>query len=306
MSGRTLEYTVPPEGEGKRVRAVLQGALGLSAGLVTRLKHRPGSVRINGAGARTIDLLHAGDRLSVDVGDAKESAFVPAGPRLDVAWEDEDIIIINKPAGMATHGRSDRREPTVGAMVAAYLGTSAPFHPVNRLDRGTTGLMCAAKTGYMHERLRRILHTDAFRREYLAICTGVPPEAEGEIDAPIARYNEEKRFCVREDGAPSLTRYKVLLTWEGPQPAARAARDGQDAPDPRAHGQHRLSAARRPPLRTAEPRAGPPRAALCRAHAHTPAHRRDGIRPRTPAGGYARPAAGGLRCGRIIDATGGE
>lgn len=215
MSGRTLEYTVPPEGEGKRVRAVLQGALGLSAGLVTRLKHRPGSVRINGCGARTIDLLHAGDRLSVDVGDAKESAFVPAGPRLDVAWEDEDIIIINKPAGMATHGRSDRREPTVGAMVAAYLGTSAPFHPVNRLDRGTTGLMCAAKTGYMHERLRRILHTDAFRREYLAICTGVPPEAEGKIDAPIARYNEEKRFCVREDGAPSLTRYKVLLTWEG-------------------------------------------------------------------------------------------
>ena len=215
MSGRTLEYTIPPEGEGKRVRAVLQGALGLSAGLVTRLKHRPGSVRINGDGARTIDLLHAGDRLSVDVGDAKESAFVPAGPRLDVAWEDEDIIIINKPAGMATHGRSDRREPTVGAMVAAYLGTSAPFHPVNRLDRGTTGLMCAAKTGYMHERLRRILHTDAFRREYLAICTGVPPEAEGEIDAPIARYNEEKRFCVREDGAPSLTRYKVLLTWEG-------------------------------------------------------------------------------------------
>lgn len=215
MSGRTLEYTIPPEGEGKRVRAVLQGALGLSAGLVTRLKHRPGSVRINGAGARTIDLLHAGDRLSVDVGDAKESAFVPAGPRLDVAWEDEDIIIINKPAGMATHGRSDRREPTVGAMVAAYLGTSAPFHPVNRLDRGTTGLMCAAKTGYMHERLRRILHTDAFRREYLAICTGVPPEAEGEIDAPIARYNEEKRFCVREEGAPSLTRYKVLLTWEG-------------------------------------------------------------------------------------------
>ena len=215
MSGRTLEYTVPPEGEGKRVRAVLQGALGLSAGLVTRLKHRPGSVRINGCGARTIDLLHAGDRLSVDVGDAKESAFVPAGPRLDVAWEDEDIIIINKPAGMATHGRSDRREPTVGAMVAAYLGTSAPFHPVNRLDRGTTGLMCAAKTGYMHERLRRILHTDAFRREYLAICTGVPPEAEGEIDAPIARYNEEKRFCVRPDGAPSVTAYETLASGDG-------------------------------------------------------------------------------------------
>ena len=115
MSGRTLEYTVPPEGEGKRVRAVLQGALGLSAGLVTRLKHRPGSVRINGCGARTIDLLHAGDRLSVDVGDAKESAFVPAGPRLDVAWEDEDIIIIKSRPGWP---------PT-----AAATGASPPWAP---------------------------------------------------------------------------------------------------------------------------------------------------------------------------------
>ena len=212
---RTIEYTVPPEAEGKRVRAVLQGALGLSAGLVTRLKHRENSVRVNGAPARSIDVLHAGDVLSVDVGDAKPGAFAPAGPALDVVWEDEDIIVINKPAGMATHGRSNRREPTVGAMVAAYLGTNAPFHPVNRLDRGTTGLMCAAKTGYMHDRLRRELHTDAFRREYIAVCVGAPPQREGVIDAPIARVGEEKRFCVSPDGAPSLTRYEVLGSADG-------------------------------------------------------------------------------------------
>ena len=212
---RTLEYTVPPEAEGRRVRAVLQGALGLSAGLVTRLRHRDGAVRVNGESARSIDILHAGDVLSVDVGDTKPGAFAPAGPRPDIVWEDEDIIIINKPAGMATHGRSDRHEPTVGAMVAAYLGTNAPFHPVNRLDRGTTGLMCAAKTGYMHDRLRRILHTDAFRREYLAICVGAPPEREGVIDAPLARAGEEKRFRVSPDGAPSLTRYEVLRTEGG-------------------------------------------------------------------------------------------
>ncbi len=212
---RTLEYTVAPECDGKRVRAVLQGVLGLSAGLVTRLKHREGAVRINGAAARSIDILHTGDVLAVDVGDAKPGAFAPAGPALDVVWEDEDIIIINKPAGMATHGRSDRHEPTVGAMVAAHLGTSAPFHPVNRLDRGTTGLMCAAKNGYMLDRLRRILHTDAFRREYLAVCVGAPPEERGVMDAPIARVGEEKRFCVSDGGAPSLTRYETLCTWDG-------------------------------------------------------------------------------------------
>ena len=215
MSSRTLEYTVPPEKDGARVRSVLQGALGLSVGLVTRLKHRPGAVRVNGIPARTIDIVRALDVIEVDVGDAKPGAFAPAGPTLDVAWEDEDLIIINKPAGMAVHGRSDRHEPTVGAMVAAYLGTNAPFHPVNRLDRGTTGLMCAAKNGYMHERLRRILHTDEFRREYLAICVGVPKQAEGVIDVPIARVGEEKRFGVDPQGAPSLTRYETLLTWNG-------------------------------------------------------------------------------------------
>ena len=215
MSSRTLEYTVPPEKDGARVRSVLQGALGLSAGLVTRLKHRPGAVRVNGIPARTIDIVRALDVIEVDVGDAKPGAFAPAGPTLDVAWEDEDLIVINKPAGMAVHGRSDRHEPTVGAMVAAYLGTNAPFHPVNRLDRGTTGLMCAAKNGYMHERLRRILHTDEFRREYLAICVGVPEQAEGVIDVPIARVGEEKRFGVDPQGAPSLTRYETLLTWNG-------------------------------------------------------------------------------------------
>ena len=73
MSSRTLRFTVPPEGEGKRVRAVLQAQLGLSAGLVTRLKHREGSVRVNGEPAKSIDVLRAGDTLEIDVGDAKKS-----------------------------------------------------------------------------------------------------------------------------------------------------------------------------------------------------------------------------------------
>ena len=210
MSSRTLRFTVPPEGEGKRAHAVLQGALGLSAGLVTRLKHRENSLRINGVPARTVDVLRAGDLVEVEVGDAKPGAFAPARGALDVVWEDEDILIINKPAGVAVHGRSDKGEPTVGSLVAAYLGTNAPFHPVNRLDRGTTGLMCAAKTGWMHERLRRILHTPDFRREYLAVCTGTLPGESGVIDAPIARFGEEKRFCVSPEGAPSLTRWELV------------------------------------------------------------------------------------------------
>ena len=144
MSARTLGLTVSPEQDGRRVRSLLQGPLGLSAGLVTRLKQRPGAVRLNGQAVRTLDVAHAGDRLEVDVGDTREGVFVPGGPALDILYEDEDLLIINKPAGIAVHGRSERGEPTIGAAVARYLGSAAPFHPVNRLDRGTTGAMCAA------------------------------------------------------------------------------------------------------------------------------------------------------------------
>lgn len=215
MSRRTLEYIVPAELEGRRVRSVLQRELGLSAGLVTRLKTREGAVRINGEPARTIDVLHVFDKLTVEVGDRRRGSFTPGGARLDVAWEDEDILIINKPAGMAVHGKSDKGEPTVGSAVAAYLGTNTPFHPVNRLDRGTTGLMCAAKTGYMHDRLRRLLHSDDFCREYIALAVGTVEPPCGVIDRPISRVGEEKRFGVSETGAPSRTLYETLATGGG-------------------------------------------------------------------------------------------
>lgn len=212
---RRLELEIPAELDGRKIRSVLQARLGLSAGLVTRLKHREGAVLLNGRQAKTLDTVRAGDRLSVEVGDTGGSAFAPSHTRLSVLWEDEDILIIDKPADMAVHGRSDKGEPTVGSAVAAYLGTAAPFHPVNRLDRGTTGVMCAAKTGYMHERLRRLLHTEALRREYLAITVGAPEPRTGVIDLPIGRRGEEKRFCVREDGARSVTRYETLAEADG-------------------------------------------------------------------------------------------
>lgn len=212
---RRLELEIPAELDGRKIRSVLQARLGLSAGLVTRLKHREGAVLLNGRPAKTLDSVHTGDMLSVEVGDAGGSAFAPSDTRLSVLWEDEDILIIDKPADMAVHGRSDKGEPTVGSAVAAYLGTAAPFHPVNRLDRGTTGVMCAAKTGYMHERLRRLLHTESLRREYLAITLGVPEPRTGVIDLPIGRRGEEKRFCVREDGARSVTRYETLAEADG-------------------------------------------------------------------------------------------
>lgn len=207
---RILTCTVPPEADGRRVRSLLRSELRIPDGMIARLRQRPGAVLLNGESVRTIDPVRAGDVLTVDVGDGdRTGAFAPMRAPLPVLFEDDDLLIINKAAGMATHGRAERGEPTVANAAAAYLGAGRPFHPVTRLDRDTSGVMVVAKTGYVHERLRLMLHSADFRREYLAVVRGVPLPASGEIALPIAKI-ADKKFGVRPDGAPSLTRYETL------------------------------------------------------------------------------------------------
>ena len=87
---------------------------------------------------------------------------------------------------------------------------------MNRLDKGTTGLMVIAKSGYVHDLLRRALHTEAFRREYRAVCLGCPQPERGTVNAPIGR-DETSVVArrVRPDGAPALSHYQVLAKGDG-------------------------------------------------------------------------------------------
>ena len=101
--------------------------------------------------------------------------------------------------------------PTVAGALAWQRGADFVFHPVNRLDKGTTGLMVVAKSGYIHDRLRYALHTERFCREYRAVCIGCPDPKSGTIDAPIGRDpNSVVGRCVRPDGARAVTHYEVL------------------------------------------------------------------------------------------------
>ena len=123
--------------------------------------------------------------------------------------------MIDKPAGMAVHPTQDPDETTLEHALAAYLKPGESPHPVSRLDRGTSGLMTVAKNGYMHELLRRRLHTEAFYREYRGVSLGVPQPAAGRVALPIgfapgSRY----RRAAAPDGAPSCTGYEALAAWE--------------------------------------------------------------------------------------------
>ena len=101
--------------------------------------------------------------------------------------------------------------PTVAGALAWTRGADFIFHPVNRLDKGTTGLMVIAKSGYVHDLLRRSLHTERFVREYRAVCIGCPAPEQGTVDAPIGRDETSTvARMVRPDGAPAVSHYEVL------------------------------------------------------------------------------------------------
>lgn len=214
---RRLTLTVTPEQAGRTVKSLLRRELHMADGAIARVKTVPDGICLNGAHARTVDRVAAGDVLTVRIDDKRSGGkFTPVAVPLDILYEDADLLALNKPAGMAVHGGYDRGEPTVANALAAYLGPDAVFHPVNRLDRGTSGVMLVARSGYVHDRLRRVLHSGDFRRTYLAVAcgTGLPPS--GTIDLPIARADDgSTRRIPAPGGQPSVTDYTVLASGTG-------------------------------------------------------------------------------------------
>ena len=210
---RTLSVTVTPETDGRMVKGILRGELQLSYSLLKSLKWRENAILLNGQSVRVNTIVHAGDVVSVLLDEyCATPAALPCPIPLDIVYEDEDLLVLNKPAGIAMHPKStDLAAPSMAAALVSYLGEGSTAHFVSRLDKGTSGLFIAAKTGYVHDRLRRALHSDGLRREYLAVAVGTVTPPCGTIDLPIGRADGSiVRRCVRDDGLPSLTEYQTV------------------------------------------------------------------------------------------------
>ncbi len=211
-----VSYTVPPEDNGATVRHILRARLHFSAHAISRLVRVPDGILVNGQPVHTPFVLQTGDRLDVQTADHRPpSAVITPGPwPLPVLWEDEHMLVVNKPAGMTAHASNFLPDtPTVAGALAWSRGAEFIFHPVSRLDKGTTGLMVIAKSGYIHDLLRRSLHTPDFRREYRAVCVGRPVPDKGTINAPIGRDTRSAvARMVRPDGSPAVSHYQVLKT----------------------------------------------------------------------------------------------
>ena len=217
---RRLTLTVSPAQAGRKVDALLRGPLALSGTAVKRARRLEDGILLDGVRAAAGDRVQAGQVLSVVVGDTEVSgAIVPAPGPLNIVYRDQDVLVLNKAPGVAVHPGPGHHTDTVGNFLMDYYrkeGILADFHPVHRLDRGTSGLLLVALHGHAQEVLKEQLHTPSFRRVYLAVCEGVPEPLSGVIDAPIGRLEGSVLArTVRPDGQRAVTRYQTLGTGHG-------------------------------------------------------------------------------------------
>jgi 23S rRNA pseudouridine1911/1915/1917 synthase len=212
---RRLTLTVTPEQAGKDVNTLLRKELHLSGSSVRRAKNIPDGILLDGQPVFTNARGAEGQILSVFVGDTVFSEQIePVSGPLDICYEDQDLLIMNKDGRSPVHPSQGHHGDTLANFLMAYydkIGLRAAFHPVNRLDRGTSGLMAVAKHPHAHELLQQQLQDGRLARTYLAVCEGVPEPLTGTVDAPICREpGSVLRRMVSPEGADARTHYEVL------------------------------------------------------------------------------------------------
>ncbi|HBA62302.1 MAG TPA: RluA family pseudouridine synthase [Lachnospiraceae bacterium] len=216
---RIFYYTIPAEFDGKPLLYFLK-AKKYSQPIITHLKRTFNGLLLNGSWAHAWDVLHTGDYLTVQlVENASSENIVPVPMDLAIVYEDEDLLVINKAAGVAIHPSQGHYSNTLANALAYHYGSQGEaftYRCINRLDRDTTGLLIVAKHMYSASLLSQMAADHQLGRTYLAIASGEIPE-EGMIDAPIARVNGSTiERCVDEErGEPARTYFKKISYKDG-------------------------------------------------------------------------------------------
>ena len=211
---RELCWTVLPEEQGRTVRSLVPRRFCLGTHAFRRLKVREAILR-NGVPVRADERLFAGDRLTVHLENEEGACPGKDSALCTLVYADKDLLVVSKGAPLPTLPSAHQPDDTLRELLARRLGLLPDrfhYHPVNRLDKGTSGLLVVARHAHAQRLLSGALHTDRFRREYLALTQGVPPADEGTIDAPIARLGSGARRGIVAEGKPAQTHYRVLST----------------------------------------------------------------------------------------------
>lgn len=196
------------------INQILQNELNISSRLLYKLIKNE-RILLNGNICDTRNYANSGDVLIVDFDyEEDNSNIVPTKMNLDIVFEDNWLIVVNKPAGIAIHPSILHYSDSLCNGIRFYfdsIGLKKKIRPVNRLDLNTSGLVVFAKCEYIQECLISQMKDNLFKKEYLAFCEGIFENKSGTIDLPISRKdNSIIERCISKDGQPSVTHYEVL------------------------------------------------------------------------------------------------
>ncbi len=216
MSNSTiLTFKIPLDWNGRSIDSFLRNRMRFSRRILRSLK-REGGIRINGAVVPAWCQLRGGEQLELLLPLIKQN-INPEELPLVVLYEDQDLVVINKPPGMLVHPVKKFQSGTLAnALLYQWqaAGETCSFHPVHRLDRLTSGLVLIAKNQWSHQQISLQLSSDKISRLYLAFCKGKIEKVSGSIDAPIKEQYDSALRIVDEHGKPAITRYRVIRRTE--------------------------------------------------------------------------------------------
>ncbi len=183
-----------------------------------------GCVKRNGKPGKKNDKLNLGDAIEYEIPEPKEVDIVPTEMALDIVYEDEDVLVINKPKGLVVHPAAGHQDDTLVngllyAMGDDLSGINGELRPgiVHRIDKDTSGLLAVAKNDFAHNMLASQLKDHTMARSYEAIVVGSFREDSGTVDAPIGRHpSDRKKMCVIErNSKPAVTHWEVVERFRG-------------------------------------------------------------------------------------------
>lgn len=205
---------------GRMVKEVLQEPLAMSRKLIRKLVEGRG-VLVNGEHVWLTWRLQIGDELRLVLPAEESEEILPEPIPFHRVYEDDDVLVIDKPAGLIVHPTTGHWTGTLANGVVydwKQRGVTARFRPVHRIDQHTSGLIVVAKNHYAHKLLGEQMKERTIERLYEAVLHGVMEEARGLVDAPIERADHDRRVrMVRKDGQEARTAYRVLERFYAPE-----------------------------------------------------------------------------------------
>ena len=210
-----LKYIIEKTNTYPTIQSFLTNRLNLSTRLITKLI-RNKKIQLNNKIADTRTNLKIGDIITIDFNYKEDNSnIIPKKIELDIIFEDEWLLIVNKPAGIAIHPSISHYDDSLSNGIRYYfdkIGLKKKIRPVNRLDLGTSGLVIFAKCEFIQQQLSLQMINHCFKKYYLAWIDGFISEKQGTINLPIARKSDSiiERCVNFETGQKSITHYKVL------------------------------------------------------------------------------------------------